>query len=146
MVRLDNMWTWGISTVSLPNGPILGDRLTGMPKLLCRTPLRQSFNHDSLANLQHKRYVLHLLYANTINRGGRMDLGGGTFAGKASVEVIEDLLPLHNTQVMLRLDKSISKVTLVPEGRAIEFEVENNTLTMTIEEFTCHQMVELTYR
>ena len=94
---------------------------------------------------QHKRYILHLLYANTVSRGGPMELPSGTLAGKGSIELIDELLPLRNIDVQLRLAESISKVTLEPEGREIAFAVEKSCLSLKVDEFTCHQMVELQY-
>ncbi len=48
-----------------------------------------------LHQTEHKRYVLHLLYASPIQRG--------------SVRVIEDLVPLYNAPVTFDLDKNIKK-------------------------------------
>ncbi len=94
---------------------------------------------------QHNRYVLHLLYADTISRGGPMELSGGTLAGKASIEVIDELLPLRDIKIQLRSDKKISKVTLEPQGHEIEFELKDNIVNLTIGEFVCHQMIALEY-
>ena len=94
---------------------------------------------------QHNRYVLHLLYANTISRGAPMELSGGTLADKTSIEIIEELLPLRGIKIQLRMDKPISKITLEPQGEKIEFDADNGTLAVTIDEFTCHQMIVLHY-
>ena len=94
---------------------------------------------------QHKRYVLHLLYANTIPRGGPMELSGGTLAGKGSIEVIDELLPLRDIRIRLHLDRSISKITLEPQGQEIKFEVKDSTVNLILDEFVCHQMVCLEY-
>lgn len=93
-----------------------------------------------------KRYVLHLLYANTINRGGEMQLFGGTTAVTSkSVEVIEDLTPLRDTSVSLKVAKKVKKVTLEPQGKELEFTKDGDTIKLTVDEFTCHQMVVLHY-
>ncbi|NJK92571.1 MAG: hypothetical protein HC904_12525 [Blastochloris sp.] len=42
------------------------------------------------------RYIAHLLYANTLTRGGVLELSGGTTAASKPIEVIEELLPLHD--------------------------------------------------
>ncbi len=92
------------------------------------------------------RYVLHLLYANTINRGGAMQLSGGNVASSAgSVEVIEELLPLHDIAVAVRTHKEIKTVTLEPQGTEVEFTVADGKVELKVDEFTCHQMIALHY-
>ena len=97
-------------------------------------------------NLQssERRYVLHLLYANTISRGGSMNLSGGTVtASGLTIEVIEELLPLGTTDVALANLPPISRVTLEPQGREISFVQQNGRLQLQLDGFTCHQMVVL---
>ena len=90
------------------------------------------------------RYVLHLLYAHTINRGGPMTMSGGNLVrNSTSVEVIEDLLPLHDTQVTVAGPRPVTKVTLEPQGQAIPFRVSDGHVSLCVNEFTCHQMVVL---
>lgn len=83
-----------------------------------------------------RRYVVHLLFAITSNRG--------TFRGK-NVEIIEDLVPLRATQVRLRLPRRVKSVSLVPDGGSLPFVVEGDTVAFTVPEFTAHQMVALGY-
>jgi len=83
------------------------------------------------------RYVAHLLYAPTSVRG--------TFNGKP-IEIIEDLVPLREVSVSLRLPRSPKSVRLVPEGCARDFQVsDGDAVHFTVPEFTAHQMVELAY-
>jgi len=82
------------------------------------------------------RYVAHLLYAPTSVRG--------TFNGKP-IEIIEDLVPLREVGVSLRLSRVPKSVRLVPEGRALDFKVGEGAVHFTVPEFTAHQMVELAY-
>jgi hypothetical protein len=92
------------------------------------------------------RYVLHLLYANTVNRGGPMEMSGGNLSMPTrSVEVIEELMPLHNTTVSLKLPRTITRATLQPQGREIDVDENGGQVSLTIDEFTCHQMVVLDY-
>lgn len=91
-----------------------------------------------------KRHVLHLLFANTINRGGTMDLSGGTVSGSGLIiEVIEELLPLRDTRIVLRHMPSLKSVTLEPGGREIPFTQADGAVEFAVEEFTCHQIVAL---
>ncbi|MCH6257539.1 hypothetical protein MLD52_13340 [Puniceicoccaceae bacterium K14] len=90
------------------------------------------------------RSILHLLYANTINRGGAMQLSGGNLESQAgSVEVIEELLPLHDVDITLKLAKPVTKATLEPQGKELEVSIDGDKITLKIDEFRCHQMVVL---
>lgn len=91
-----------------------------------------------------KRYVVHLLYANTINRGGGIDLAVGNLADSAKgVEVIEELIPLANTTVELTLPKPVTAVRLEPQGIALPYEKTKAGIRFTVDTFTCHQMIVL---
>ncbi len=91
-----------------------------------------------------KRSVLHLLYATTINRGGPVQLMGGTVASNTkSFEVIEELLPLAGTEVTLKYPQRVGMVMLQPQGDAIPFEQKEGKVRFKVGPFTCHQMVVL---
>lgn len=91
---------------------------------------------------QDQRYVLHLLFANTISRGGSMNLSGGTLSGDGlNIQVIEELLPLHQTELDVQLDEQVHSVTLEPQGEAIDFVQEKGRVRCVVEKFSCHQMV-----
>ncbi len=93
-----------------------------------------------------QRDILHLLYANTINRGGAAELHGGNASGtQQSYEVIEDLLPLHNLDVELKLGAEVKSVCLQPSGETIEFEQTDGSLCFRVPQLLCHQMVVLEY-
>jgi SAM-dependent methyltransferase len=83
-----------------------------------------------------RRYVAHLLFATTSNRG--------KFHGNP-VEIIEDLIPLRDTQVRLRLPRKVKSVRLVPDGSVLPFTVHTAGVEFTVPEFTAHQMIELRY-
>ncbi len=84
---------------------------------------------------EHDRFVLHLLNANPISRGGLPP-------HNVSLGVIEDCQPLHDVQITLRLD-GITSVTLEPQGRNLDFTVKGNTLHMTLDRLELHQMIVL---
>ncbi|MHC4885733.1 MAG: beta-galactosidase [Planctomycetota bacterium] len=95
---------------------------------------------------EEKRYILHLLYANTINRGGPMQLSGGNLsAAGCSIEVIEELMPLNDVQVEIKLPKKVKNITLEPQGTALPFEEIAGRVKLTVDSFTCHQMVVMNY-
>ncbi|MBX3751574.1 MAG: alpha-amylase [Opitutaceae bacterium] len=83
-----------------------------------------------------RRYVAHLLFAVTSNRG--------MFRGQ-NVEIIEDLVPLRDTRVRLRLPRTVKSVRLVPDGGALPFTAHADGVEFTVPGFTAHQMVELGY-
>jgi len=118
---------------------ILGERtvVTNLPSTARLTLTSQE---------KQKRYVLHLLHANTIGRGGAVEIKGGplNLQGR-SVEVIEDLIPLRDVDATVRLPGSprVRQVTLEPQGKAIPFETARNGIRIRLDSFTCHQMVVL---
>jgi len=93
-----------------------------------------------------KRYVLHLLYANMIARGANAILSEEGFVRpSARVEAIEELLPLMDIKVALKLPHPINRVTLEPQGVEIPWGSEDGTISLAIDRFVCHQMVVLHY-
>lgn len=87
------------------------------------------------------RHILHLLYAPTVSRGGVIQLSGGTSSGGKSVEVIEELLPLSDIELSLRLP--VRQANLVPSGEELELRKSRNLTRLHLDKFTCHQMIEL---
>lgn len=91
---------------------------------------------QGIVTVQHqelkKRYVNHVLYASPIKRG-------------ENIEVIEDILPIYNTNVCIRVAHPIKKVYLAPQMEDIPFTTKNGIVSYTIKEFECHQMVVLEY-
>ncbi len=110
---------------------------TNMPSMA-----RLSLNEQK----ENNRYVLHLLYANTINRGGRIALNGGNMVGSAKgTEVIEDLMPLNGTEVELRLNREIKSAKLEPQGIDLPYTTTEKGIKLSVDSFICHQMIALNY-
>jgi len=86
-----------------------------------------------------KRYVAHLLYANTILRGAKGPANIGP------MEVIEDLNPLHDIAVRVKAPRKIKSVRLVPENTALDFMSVDGGVEFVAPRLLCHQMVELAY-
>jgi len=59
------------------------------------------------------------------------------------VQVIEELLPLNNIELSLRLPVTVKSVRLEPEGTEISFEQTGTSVHMKLESFTCHRMIGL---
>lgn len=81
---------------------------------------------------EEKRYVLHLLYAVPTKRG-------------QNTEIIEDILPVYDTKVSLRLPKAVKGVYLAPQNTPLAYQAENGRITLTLPKFECHQMIVLDY-
>lgn len=92
---------------------------------------------------EQSRYVLHLLYANTISRGGPLELSGGTLAGKTCIEIIDELLPLYDINVSLSLREKIKSVQCVPDGEELELTQEGDNLQFVLPKLQCHQMIKV---
>ncbi len=108
--------------------------VAGLPSTARVTLTRQSSHH---------RWVLHFLYANTVARGGQMRLSGGTVTATAAIEVIEELQPLYNIGVTLRLPSPIRQIKMEPAGIPIEFQQVDGVIEFVLPEFVCHQMIVL---
>jgi hypothetical protein len=109
-----------------------------------KRPAVTSLPTDGRVNLmeqpKQKRYVAHLLYAPKSVRG----TSHPTFINK-SMEVIEDLIPLHNVSVSLQVPRKIKTARLVPEGTTLPFVQKDRFVSFTVPEFTAHAMIELGY-
>lgn len=81
---------------------------------------------------QDGRYINHLLYAVPVKRG-------------SGVEIIEDITPVYDINVKLRLPKTIKRVYLAPQKADIPFTQENGVVEVHVDKVDCHQMVVLEY-
>jgi hypothetical protein len=122
------------------------DRLLGSRKRLTAN-LPSTARITLMDQPSQRRHVLHLLYANTVSRGAPMSMSGGNNQNDGSrdtkpIEVIEELLPLHNVEVTVGLP-GVTGATLEPGGRPVELERHGDTVRVRIDQFTCHEMVVL---
>jgi len=78
------------------------------------------------------RYVNHLLYASPVRRGEK-------------IEIIEDILPVYNVVVTLRLPYEAKNVYLAPQMEKLDFKQENSVISYTVPKLECHQMVVIDY-
>lgn len=76
------------------------------------------------------RRVLHLIHYIPERRGEEFD-------------TIEDVIPVYNIRVSLRQDHPVSKVRLVPQDQALNFDSINGRIEFTVPEVIGHQMVEI---
>lgn len=87
------------------------------------------------------RHVLHLLFANTVLRGGSMEMHGGTVRATQPIEVVEDLLPLRDIDLTLRIPEEVTHIRLEPQGEEVSFKrSEDGSVRFRVDQFTCHQI------
>lgn len=77
---------------------------------------------------QSDRLICHLLYASPVKRGN-------------GIEVIEDIVPIYNVELAIKIDKKINKVYLAPQKEDIDFTYENGYISVKLDKIECHQMV-----
>lgn len=116
----------------------------GLRHLLGRLPVQTTLPTGGRINVLHqrkeRRFVVHLLHAITAVRGEF------TKRDRAqAIELIEDIVPLHNVRVVVALPRRPKAVRLVPDGAALEFAREGDHVTFTVPRVEGHQMVELSY-
>lgn len=93
---------------------------------------------------ENGRFILHLLHAGTVQRGGPLNINGeGVFNTVNGVEVIDELLPLHDIPVSVSLPQPVQNVRCVPEGDVLAFNQKEGRVTFTLPRLECHQMIEL---
>jgi len=106
--------------------------LIGAPTLEIGLPAQ------GVATLQHQekahRFIQHALYASPVRRG-------------KSVEVIEDIVPLYDIDVAVRVPgKEVVRVYLAPEGTDLAYELDGDAIRYKIDKLHNHQMVALEYK
>ena len=98
---------------------------------MLRVDLPSSGRVSLLHQPDERRYVAHLLYATPHYRGG--------------LELIEDLVTLHDIPVELRVAETITKVTLIPDGTALPLVQEGAVVTVVVPKFRMHCAVVYEY-
>jgi hypothetical protein len=78
------------------------------------------------------RWVAHLLHYIPERRGQAFD-------------VIEDVIPLHDVPVSIRVARPVAGVACVPGGPALEFSQAGGRVEFTLPKLVGHQMIELSF-
>ncbi len=78
-----------------------------------------------------RRYVVHLLYATPHLRGG--------------LELIEDMVPLYDVPVEVRLPEAVTKATLIPDNVELPIERDGGVMKVTVPKFRMHCAVVFAY-
>jgi hypothetical protein len=79
---------------------------------------------------EKKKNILHLLFAHTTVRGTK-------------TEIIEDTVPLYDVKCSVRCDSKPSKITLVPDGKELDFEYNNGRADFVVPKVDIHQMIAI---
>ena len=98
---------------------------------LVKVDLQSSGRINLLHQPEKSRYVLHLLYATPIQRG--------------RAQVIEDLVPIYDTDVQINLKKNIKKVFTVPGNKKLKIKKRNEKTFVRIPKFKAHVALVIEY-
>ena len=97
--------------------------------------LRVTMPSGGRVNLLHqpekRRYVAHLLYGPPIERG--------------RCSVIEDLVPITDVPVQLRVPEKIKKASTAPDKKALRMKKSRGTVSVTVPRVECHAAVVFEY-
>jgi hypothetical protein len=128
---------WKLFSDYADNGHLILKEMAhyALKRLLPKPMVETSLPARGIVTLQRQekeqRYVQHLLYNTPVKKG--------------RVEVIEDIVPLHNTAVTLRLPKPVKRVYLAPQGTELPFTADSTgqSVSFTLPLLENHQMVVL---
>lgn len=108
----------------------------GLLRLACPNPVakvslpsagRISFGRQAAQG----RYCLHLLYAQPAHRG--------------SVDVIEDIVPVYDTNIRLRIPEKVRSVEAFPSGESVSFHQDGEYVDLVLPFFEMHTVVVLNF-
>ncbi len=85
-----------------------------------------------LKQADDQRYVAHLLYGPPLQRG--------------DVKVIEDLPPLADVRIDVRVPETVTAVKAIPSGESLAFSQSGGTTTVQVPTFRMHTGIVLSYR
>ena len=80
---------------------------------------------------EQNRYCINMTYASPVRRG--------------KAEIIEDIMPVRDVRVEVKLDREIASVMRIPDGQMLRFTQANGVLRVTLPEMTCHTALVLNY-
>jgi hypothetical protein len=81
-------------------------------------------------NAQPSRFVVHLLHYIPERRGQTLD-------------VIEDVIPLHEVKVSVKPPRAVKRVATAPEGTVLPHTVRDGRVHFTLPRLEGHQMIAL---
>ena len=60
-------------------------------------------------------------------------------------DIIEDVIPLYDVAVSVRVEGPVASVSLVPQGEAVDFSVEDGRVDFIVPKIDGHQMVDIQF-
>ena len=78
------------------------------------------------------RWVLHLLHYIPERRGQDFD-------------VIEDVIPIYNAGLSIRVDRPVKQVVCVPQGEKLPFQQADGRIVLSVPQVSGHQMVAIKF-
>jgi hypothetical protein len=94
------------------------------------TTMRVTVNAQAAGPEGPDRWVVHLLHYIPERRS-------------QDIDVIEDVIPLYDVKVSIRVGKKVGRVACVPGGDALHFEQKGDRVEFVVPRIEGHQMVEL---
>ncbi|WP_029192472.1 beta-galactosidase trimerization domain-containing protein [Paenibacillus harenae] len=115
-----------------------------LDKLLAEPTVQTNLPAQGIVTLRKQerqnRWINHLIYASPVRRG-------------SSVEIIEDIVPIHNVNVTIRVPAPVKRVYLAPQGTDIPFVQQQSdaasglsAVSYTVPVLECHAMAILEFR
>jgi len=102
-----------------------------LDRMLTKPLVTATLPSSGRINLLHfpekERYVVHLLYGSPVQRG--------------IAQVIEDLIPIHKTEVTINVNRSFEKAYLIPGKKELKMIKEGTKISVLVPEFACHTAV-----
>lgn len=126
---------WDIFTDYAQKGHLIAKKLVcdALDILLCGAKaLVTDLGSMGVATLREQkdknRLVAHLLYAAPACRG-------------RNTQVIEDIYPVYNTSLAVKMDKAPKRVYLAPDEEEVPFVYDKGYAKLTVPKIECHQMI-----
>lgn len=101
---------------------LMGDKktlITNMPSAGYLTLQKQD---------EKSRYVANLVYGVPMKRG-------------KAVEIIEELMPVYDTVLKVRISEKVKRIYLGAQGRELDFTQKDGIVDVTLDKFECHESV-----
>ena len=81
---------------------------------------------------KENRFILHVLHYIAQRKG-------------STIDIIEDKIPLYNSEFSLALNKDIKGIKLVPNNTELKWKLEDGRVKFAVEKIEGHQMIEIEY-
>ena len=81
---------------------------------------------------KENRFILHVLHYIAQRKG-------------PTIDIIEDKIPLYNSEFSLALNKDIKGIKLVPNNTELKWKLEGGRVKFAVEKIEGHQMIEIEY-